>query len=368
MSKHLLLQGITIESHLSAVKHALKLDDSTSVIMSVAYMNKRGLSLLREDIKEIADKITILTGIRNGVTSAQGLSLSLALGCSTYVVDTGSNIVFHPKIYVSRNQNEARLIVGSANLTNGGLQSNIEASIVMNLDLKKPDNLALVEQLENLVDNMRSEFPNNVFPISDSTEIEDLLVSNQVVDENLVSTSTDSGPLGGPKLDSVPRMILKTDKLETPQSASPASRERRTLVWESNPLTERSLNIPTNPKTNPTGNMLFTKGAFTSIKDHRHYFRDEVFQDLNWRFENEHKESAEARFRIVVNGTDCGTFTLKIAHDTRTDTRTYRQKNGMTQLHWGEAREIIAKEELLDCRMRLYRDEEDTGLFVLEIH
>src|SRR5690606_12756867 len=53
------------------------------------------------------------------------------------------------------------------------------------------------------------------------------------------------------------------------------------LMWESNGLTERDLNIPTGPNTNPTGSMLFKKGNMDDI-DQRHYFREDVFVDLDW--------------------------------------------------------------------------------------
>ena len=39
----------------------------------------------------------------------------------------------------------------------------------------------------------------------------------------------------------------------------------------------------------------------------------------------------------------------------------------MTQLHWGEARSLISHEDLLERTMSLYRDEADTGFFVIEI-
>ena len=367
MAKRILFQGITQEDHLSAVKHVLQIDHPTRVIMSVAFMNARGLSLLREDIKQIADKTMIFAGVQNGITSAQGLKTSLELGCLTYAVDTGAQFIFHPKIYMSRNPNTARLIVGSANLTNGGLKSNIEASLLMDLELREPDDLALVELLENLLDEMIVEFPKNVVLISEFTMIEDLLVSGQVVDESKVTTNFNSRPSSRLTQATVPRMNLKTRVLETPPTELTTIKERRTLVWKSKPLTRRALNIPTSPNTNRTGSMLFTKGEFTSIDDHRHYFRDEVFANLDWHFENDHKEIAEARFQFIVDGVDFGMFTLKIAHDTRTDTRTYKQRNSMTQLHWDQAQNIIGKEEFLGRTLLLYRDEIENGLFVIEL-
>lgn len=116
-----LFQGVTRDSHLAAVRQILAIPNPERIIISVAFMTEGGLSILNDALAPVAAQTTILAGIRNGITSAQGLRRSLEIGCTTYAVDTGSrNVIFHPKIYFSRNDNEARLIVGSANLTIGG--------------------------------------------------------------------------------------------------------------------------------------------------------------------------------------------------------------------------------------------------------
>ena len=105
--------------------------------------------------------------------------------------------------------------------------------------------------------------------------------------------------------------------------------------------------------------------------DQRHYFRDEVFADLSWQFDTvariRHMERAEARFQLVVRDVNYGVFALRLSHNSRTDTRSYEQRNSMTLLHWGEARHIIAREDLLGRTMYLYRDIMEQELFVLEI-
>ena len=78
-------------------------------------------------------------------------------------------------------------------------------------------------------------------------------------------------------------------------------------------------------------------------------------------------ERAEARFQLVIRDVNYGVFTLRLSHNSRTDTRAYEQSNSMTQVHWGEARQIVAREDLLDRTMYLYRDGVDNGLYVLEI-
>ena len=389
MTKAFLLQGVTEDSHADMVRDVLGIPDPERVLISAAFMNEGGLSILSDVLAPAAQQTTIVTGIRNGITSAQGLRRSLEIGCRTYAVDTGSRtVLFHPKVYLARNANEARLIVGSANLTHGGLNSNVEASIFLKVARDDPEWTSLITELENKIDGMIAEYPENVFVIADNAAIERLLLSGRVVDESVTPGPTTSGSSIRSELDTVSRMQLKAKSIARPRieqfpittpsvltipppvgGAVPVQ-ERLTLVWQSNPLTRRDLQIPTGSNTNQTGSMLFGRGAMDDI-DYMPYFRDQVFPHLDWQFDPaprlSHLERAQARFQFVIRDVSYGIFNLRLTHNTRTDTPTYQQRNGLTQLHWGDARSIIASEALLDRVLYLYRDEGDRSLFVLEI-
>ena len=96
-----------------------------------------------------------------------------------------------------------------------------------------------------------------------------------------------------------------------------------------------------------------------------------MFTDLKWQFDTapraRHIERAEARFQLIIRDVNYGVFTLRVSHNSRTDTTSYEQGNSMTQLHWGEARSLVAREDLLGRNIYLYRDRLNDGLFVLEI-
>lgn len=392
MGRKILFQGITPETHLAAVRHVLAIPNPQTVIFSTAFMNRGGLLQIRESLEPVAAVTTIIAGIRNGITSAQGLLAALEFGCTTFAVDTGSrNVIFHPKIYFARNATAARLVLGSANLTIGGLNSNIEASVTMTLDLGVKDDADFVADVEAKIAGMQADYPEHVFNVADAAAVAMLLEAGRVVDESIVPAPTPGGSSGNRDLDTIPKMKLKTAAIKRPAmppaAAAPAApapaapaavapvpaapvRDQLFLVWESRPLTRRYLTIPTGANTNPTGSMLFTKGVMDDI-DQRHYFRDEVFNGLDWHHDTapgkEHMERAEAQFRLIIRDVDYGVFTLRLSHNTRTDTAAYEQSNSMTQLHWGEARPLVAREDLLDRTMYLYRDETDSDLFVLEI-
>jgi HKD family nuclease len=405
MASKFILQGVTADSHLDEVRDTFQLAGIERVIISVAFLNERGFALLADLLKPVADKTTVFAGIRNGITSGQGLLACIECGCTTYAVDTGSrSIVFHPKIYLAKSTTEARIVLGSANLTVGGLNSNIEAGLKIIADMAVKSDAELVEDLAAKVEAITSEFPQHVFLLKDKQEVVELLKAGRVIDEKKTPPPMPGGSSGNRDLDKIPKMKLKNKTLklapvttlvdeEEPEkvgaagigevAAAESTKEKTSaappgkpaideleLIWTSNPLTRRPLNIPTATNTNPTGSMYFTKGQTEGI-DQRHYFREEVFGGLAWANDTaagkEHLERARGSFRIVIKDVNYGVFDMSLTHDSRTDSATYEQNNSVTQLHWNDVKPLIARDDLLGRTMYLYRDKDKQDQFVLEI-
>lgn len=78
-----------------------------------------------------------------------------------------------------------------------------------------------------------------------------------------------------------------------------------------------------------------------------------------------HIEYTTVQFKIIVNGENQGIFELKIRHNTDTNSSTYKQKNSMTSVSWGNAKSVIAKEELIDKTVKLYKSTSSDSQFVL---
>jgi len=71
-----------------------------------------------------------LIGIDRNVTSLEALQLALEIFDDVHIVHTSAPLaIFHPKLYIFRGARSARCIVGSNNLTSGGLQTNLEAAV-----------------------------------------------------------------------------------------------------------------------------------------------------------------------------------------------------------------------------------------------
>lgn len=400
MTRKFIFQGVTADSHLDEVRETFQLADIERIIISVAFLNERGFALLADLLKPVAEKTTIFAGIRNGITSGQGLLACIECGCTTYAVDTGSrSVIFHPKVYLAKSATEARIVLGSANLTVGGLYGNIEAGLKIIADMAVESDAALVEDLTSKVDAISDDFPQHVFQLKDKQEVLDLLKAGRVIDEKKTPPPTPGGSSGNRDLDKIPKMELKKKTLKLTavttladekepedvgaaaaveankeeSAVAPLSKtltQRLQIQWISNPLSRRHLNIPTAKGTNPAGSMNFNKGPNNDI-DQRSYFRDQVFSHLNWVPDpnptKSHLERANAQFRIVIRNVNYGVYNMRLTHNSNSAMTTHSQSNSPTRLHWDEVKSLVRHEDLLDRTMYLYRDEDKPDQFLLEI-
>jgi hypothetical protein len=309
-------------------------------------------------------------------------------------VDTGArNLLFHPKFYLACGDTQARLIVGSANLTLGGLNNNIEASMVLDFDLTNDDDKAIIDNIEVLLSSLPTDYPAHVVKVRSNNEIDDLLLSGRIVDEmTFPAPRQTTAPAGASSNDTIPRIKLKVPPLsrdlskaranpKTSKSGKPAKASAAAskpvpakvgvefeLVWESKPLKRRDLNIPDEKGTNKTGSMSLDKGLLSKEIDQRHYFREEIFTALSWApTKKKTTEEAYAKFQLILKGINYGEFDLRVGHTIGTTSEAYKQHNAMTRLSWGPMGKYIARPDLIGRTLALYRDNADPTRFVLEI-
>lgn len=382
-----LLQGLNKnEDHLAAFEEFMKLENIKGVFLSIAYVRESGVELIESTIAPFKRKIQFFIGIRNGVTSAQALKRLIKNRIKPTLVDTAStSTIFHPKIFMTYSDRLAKIIIGSANLTAGGLLRNIEASTLIDLDLALPDDKKYLHSIIDTFNTLKTNHPHNIFDISKASEINNLLNMGRLVDEKKIVAPKIVGKKKEKEPEDINKIKLSTRKITTKVTQTRLSKIKKSpkiknakqieesswiLLWESKPLTERDLNIPKGRNTNPTGSMLLKQGNFEGI-DQRHYFRDEVFNKLRWHLDEvpskSHLERATAPFQIIIKGISFGILNLRLTHNTRKDTKSYEQSNAMTQLHWGDAKKIIAKNHLLDCTLRLYKPVKENDSFIIDI-
>lgn len=294
------------------------------------------------------------------------------------MVDTAeNNKIFHPKIYAAYNNELAHIILGSANLTFGGLNRNIEASSYIKLNRQTQTDEAYLNKLVDVITNMPIAYPDHIFQITTPKQAVVLLKEGRLEDERvtrLPSTSKGKSEKERDKLTPIPTHIKTTPKPHKGVKKRKMSKANNTfvLVWESKALTERSLNIPagTNTNTHITGDVNLGLGAMVDI-DFRHYFRDDVFSSLYWGIDSTsrspHLERARINVELIIKNISYGIFNLEVTHDPRTNTPSYAQHNVMTKIKWGDdARPLIAQRDLLSRTLKLYKKDGTNFVIIID--
>jgi HKD family nuclease len=116
------------------------LDDErlTELSVVVAWAKESGLQHIRPNLQAFrarGGKARILLGIDADGATFEGLYAAIDDFDEARVLFNASSRTFHPKLYMITGETASAVIIGSANLTKGGLVSNYEAGIYLELDL-----------------------------------------------------------------------------------------------------------------------------------------------------------------------------------------------------------------------------------------
>lgn len=121
-----------------------ELQHSSQTQIAVAFLKYSGVKVIQESLTLSLEKggsFELIAGLDFKTTDPIAMKFFLDLKRQNPKVkfycygDKGKNktdIVFHPKIYLFKNEREHSSIIGSANLTGGGLTSNFEVNTIFN--------------------------------------------------------------------------------------------------------------------------------------------------------------------------------------------------------------------------------------------
>lgn len=328
-----------------------------------------GLSGHLEIAKKNFKHLNLIVGVDLGGTSKEALEEILALDINSYIFYQQEQPVFHPKIYLFESTKNVKLIIGSSNLTRGGLFSNIESSVLIEFNMNDDDGKVLLSELKKYYQSLFDFSDPNLFKISSST-IEEFYNKGIVPDEttrkkifakvpqtNTTTATTNVGqlstqPLLIPKRDTakVPASFPSKEKLSRAASVSSViptlinthvtvahGKTQRELVWQKRSLSKSDAQRVL-AGSNPTGNLKLSQARFklnNAEINQTTYFRHHVFNHLIWiktKANNNTYEEAHCLFEITILGSSKGLFTLKLSHD---PVRIAGQGNTPTWLHWG---------------------------------
>jgi HKD family nuclease len=131
----------------------LRWSDARKAWFAVAWAKRSGLRVIENDLRAFrvgTRSLRLLVGVDLHGGTVEGLQLALALFTEVRVyhdANTNPRRTFHPKLYVVEAPQRARAIIGSGNLTAGGLRTNYELAFRLDLDLSTPAERTVLEDL-----------------------------------------------------------------------------------------------------------------------------------------------------------------------------------------------------------------------------
>jgi len=153
-----------------------------------AFVKRSGTKHIKGAMKAFVTRggmVRFTAGVDAGGTSEQGLRDlidAVGNGPGIFVYGNGITSTFHPKVYLFRNQEFAHLVVGSGNLTEGGLYTNYEASVLLKLDLSVHGDQTLLESVTGSLDAWSTPAEGECFPL-DAALLDRLTAAMKVPDE-----------------------------------------------------------------------------------------------------------------------------------------------------------------------------------------
>lgn len=166
----------------------IELLDSTdyhTLNIAVAFAKNSGVLRIKDSIerfRERGGKVNVYVGVDLGGTSYEALTNLLLHTDSLSVVHSEKGQTFHPKIYHFIGKDKGLAVVGSHNLTAGGLWTNFESSVLIPLERPGASEAKLLEGLEEYLKNL-ALLKESFMSINTQDDIDALLKNGYVFKE-----------------------------------------------------------------------------------------------------------------------------------------------------------------------------------------
>lgn len=345
--------------------------------IAVAWAKKSGLGRVWDALTEFRDQggeVTLIVGVSEGGATKEGLLLAMEVADHGYVFHDPRR-TFHPKVYFASSAGKRSLMVGSSNLTAGGLSWNYEASMWVDWDAGEGEDITdgVSEWFDTLITATDSCSPLSADLITKLEQSGDIVIGTEARARRVQKAKSDTpedndsaivatisglfkpvlaglrklpglsskitsnsavGATKGIPLTTNPAPLKPTASAPTParSGAAPLSTANVQRRWVK-PLDNTAAQQVRSPGSNPTGNLRFSQES--AAIDHKVYFRDDFFGGLPWtpRDGRDSEQEVVVGFRTWIDGVDHGVQDLRLSHDPR---RIAGQGNVPTLLHWGD--------------------------------
>jgi HKD family nuclease len=123
----------------------------------VAWAKESGLQHIRDPLRKFRARggtARILLGIDTGGASVEGLHAAISDFDFATVLHDHASGTFHPKLYIINGEAVSVIVIGSSNLTRGGLFANYEAGVRLELDLTQDADAQVHETVTSYVQRL----------------------------------------------------------------------------------------------------------------------------------------------------------------------------------------------------------------------
>ena len=177
---------------------SLKNNNWTEFRAAVAFVKRSGTKHVSSVLAEFSKRasVNITAGIDSNGSSAEGLQDLISAVSETgklWIFHNANSSTFHPKIYLFKNATNAELVIGSGNLTEGGLYTNYEGNIRFKINLNDPIHRSILADVEGALNSWSTPIAGICLRLDDAL-LKKLMDSGRVLPEALTRDTEERGP------------------------------------------------------------------------------------------------------------------------------------------------------------------------------
>ncbi|MGV4878582.1 hypothetical protein [Acetobacter indonesiensis] len=163
----------------------LESPDYHTLNIFVAFAKNSGVLRMKNSLNKFRKRggvVNAYVGVDLGGTSYEALTTLLLYTDSLNIIHSENGQTFHPKIYQFLGNNNGVIVIGSHNLTGGGLWTNFESSLIIPFENSTPDTTQLTNGLDNYVGNLTA-LKRSFMSVISQSNIDDLLQNGYILNE-----------------------------------------------------------------------------------------------------------------------------------------------------------------------------------------
>ncbi len=159
--------------------------DFHTLNIAVAFAKNSGVLRIKDSLerfRERGGKVNVHVGVDLGGTSYEALTALLLHTDTLNVVHSENGQTFHSKIYQFSGRDKELIVVGSHNLTGGGLWTNFESSVHMSVNRSSASEMPILRRLDDYIGEL-SSLKDSFMSIGAQDDIDKLLQNGYIFKE-----------------------------------------------------------------------------------------------------------------------------------------------------------------------------------------